>query len=237
MEIIAVDDDPILLHTIAMVLEESFGEIGTFEHPERIQTLNYDTPPKVIILDLNFTIGDSDGAVGLAWIRRIKDYFPHASIIILTAHGFLDVAVKSLKQGATDFLEKPFTNEKLISTVQVALNLATSQSQLIEAQTSKASLIDQLNRIGDVVLGKSASIEKLMIMISKVATTDASVLITGEHGTGKEVISRLIHQQSARASEPFVISDLSSITNSLFESTMLAMSKVHLPMRLTTKQE
>jgi len=114
VEILAVDDDPLLLHTISMVLEESFGEIETVEHPSLAMALLNQADIKVILLDLNFAIGDSDGAEGLAWIKKIKEALPHVAIIVLTAHGFLDVAVKSLKQGAFDFLEKPFNSDKLI---------------------------------------------------------------------------------------------------------------------------
>lgn len=203
-----------------MVLEESFGEIKTLEHPDRLSNLMNETSAKVIILDLNFSIGDSDGSEGLAWVKKIRASYPHISIIVLTAHGFLDVAVKSLKQGATDFLEKPFSNEKLIATVQAGLNLANSQLRLVDVEKSRNLLINQVNRFNDVVVGTSPAMQKVMELISKVANTDASVLITGEHGTGKEVLAQLIHQKSSRASQPFVISDLTAISTGLFESTL-----------------
>ena len=220
MEILAIDDDPILLHTIQMVLEDSFGEIHTLEHPGSAITLLDHAPIQVILLDLNFAIGDSDGAEGLAWIKKIKEARPHVSIIVLTAHGFLDVAVQSLKQGATDFLEKPFSNEKLVATVQAALNLAKSQQELADVISNRDILINQTNQFNDMVIGKSKSMQQVMAVVSKVASTDASILITGSHGTGKEVLARLIHQQSTRAAQPFVLTDLSSITPSLFESTL-----------------
>tara|TARA_R110001599_G_scaffold203055_1_gene399993 strand:+ start:19799 stop:21124 length:1326 start_codon:yes stop_codon:yes gene_type:complete len=220
VEILAVDDDPLLLHTISMVLEEPFGEIQTLENPGLALSLLDHTDIKVILLDLNFAIGDSDGAEGLAWIKKIKEAKPHVSIIVLTAHGFLDVAVKALKQGATDFLEKPFANEKLVATVQAALNLANSQQKLADVSSNRDLLIHQANRLSSMVIGKSKGMEQVMNMVSKVAHTDASILITGAHGTGKEVLARLIHQQSARAAQPFVNVDLSAITSSLFESTL-----------------
>ncbi len=220
MEIIAIDDDPIMLHTISMVLEESFGEINTLEHPDRLSNLMTETNAKVVILDLNFSIGDSDGAEGLAWVKKISDSYPTVSIIILTAHGFLDIAVKSLKQGATDFLEKPFSNEKLVATVQAGLNLANAQLKLADVEKSRDLLINQVNRFNDMVIGTSSGMQKVMELIAKVANTDASVLITGEHGTGKEVLAQLIHQKSNRASQPFVVSDLTAISPGLFESTL-----------------
>lgn len=220
MEILAVDDDPLLLHTIKMVLEEPFGEIHTITHPSSVLSLLDSFDTKVILLDLNFAVGDADGAEGLAWIKKIKDAKPHVSIIILTAHGFLDIAVQSLKQGATDFLEKPFSNEKLVATVQAALNLAYSQQELADVISNRNILIKQTNQFNGIVVGGSRSMKQVMDMVAKVASTDASVLITGAHGTGKEVLARLIHQQSMRAAQPFVQTDLSAISSGLFESTL-----------------
>ena len=173
MEILAVDDDPLLLHTISMVLEEAFGEIKTLEHPSLAISLLDQAVIKVVLLDLNFAIGDSDGAEGLAWIKKIKAVQPHVSIIVLTAHGFLDVAVKSLKQGATDFLEKPFSNEKLVATVQAALNLANSQQNLADVISNRNLLISQTNRYSNIVVGKSKGMQQVMHMVAKVASTDA----------------------------------------------------------------
>ncbi len=220
MQILAIDDDPLMLHTIAMVLEDSFGEIHTLEHPGLAQSLLESEDIQVILLDLNFAIGDSDGAEGLAWIKKIKELRPHISIVVLTAHGFLDIAVQSLKQGATDFLEKPFSNEKLTATVQAALNLAHSQQNLADVTSGRDLLVHQANQTGSMVIGKSGSMDKVMNMVAKVAGTDASVLVTGAHGTGKEVLARLIHQQSARAAQPFINTDLSAISSGLFESTL-----------------
>lgn len=220
MEILAVDDDPLLLHTISMVLEEPFGEIHTLEHPSlAIDLLDRETV-KVMLLDLNFAIGDSDGAEGLAWIKKIKEARPHVSIIVLTSHGFLDIAVQSLKQGATDFIEKPFSNEKLVATVQAGLNLANAQQDLADVTSNRNLLINQANQFNSMIIGTSNSMQQVMHMVAKVANTDASVLITGAHGTGKEVLARLIHQQSARAAQSFINTDLSAISSSLFESTL-----------------
>ncbi|OEK04592.1 sigma-54-dependent transcriptional regulator [Roseivirga misakiensis] len=220
MEILAIDDDDLMLHTISMVLEDAFGEIQTLEHPNSAISLLETSDIKVILLDLNFAIGDSDGAEGLAWIKKFKDLKPHISIIVLTAHGFLDVAVQSLKQGATDFLEKPFSNEKLVATVQAGLNLAKTQEDLAEVTDSRNLLIHQSNQLGSMIVGQSTAMQHMMKMVSKVANTEASVLITGPHGTGKEMLARLIHQQSARAAQPFINADLSAISSGLFESTL-----------------
>jgi len=209
-----------MLHTIKMVLEESFGEIGTLEHPSLLANAAQDEVPKVIILDLNFAIGDDDGAEGLAWVKKIKEADPQIIIIVLTAHGFLDIAVKSLKQGATDFLEKPFVNEKLIATVQAAINLSDSQKKLASAEENRELLINQMNRFNDMVIGSSPAMQQVMEVVARVANTEASILITGEHGTGKEVLAQFIHQKSNRAAQPFVMADLTAISTGLFESTL-----------------
>ncbi|MEP1097094.1 MAG: sigma-54 dependent transcriptional regulator [Cyclobacteriaceae bacterium] len=225
MEIIAVDDDPILLHTIKMVLEKDFGEVTTLQHPNQLENQLSKNMSMVIILDLNFAIGTSDGAEGLAWISRIKDQWDHISIVVLTAHGFVDVAVRSLKLGATDFVEKPFVNEKLIATVKAAHTLALSKRQLKNILSEKDVLVNQLNRSEKYVAGTSLAMQKIHELVLKVANTEASILITGEHGTGKEVIARLIHLESARVANPFIHVDMGAITDSLFESTLFGHAK------------
>ena len=220
MEIVAIDDDPLLLHTIKMVLEEDFGEILTLPHPRQLENQLEQNDIKVVLLDLNFVIGSSDGSEGLAWISRIKARWSALSIIVLTAHGFVDIAVKSLKLGATDFLEKPFANEKLVATVQAALNLANSRQEVKEITSHKESLVNQLNRSSSYVTGPSAIMATIHETILKIADTDAPVLITGEHGTGKELIARMIHQQSGRVAEPFVHVDLGATHETLFESIL-----------------
>ena len=220
MHIVAIDDDPLLLHTIKMVLEEDFGDILTLPHPSQLdgQVEHHDV--RVILLDLNFAIGSSDGSEGLAWISRIKELWANVSIIVLTAHGFVDIAVKSLKLGAMDFLEKPFANEKLVATVQAALNLANSRQEVQEMAHQKETLVNHLNRSSSYVAGKSEAMGKVHDTIRKIADTDAPVLITGEHGTGKEVIARMIHHQSSRVAEPFVHVDLGATHETLFESIL-----------------
>lgn len=225
MEIAAVDDDPILLHTIKMVLEEDFGEILTLDHPKSLEHQLSTQSIQVVILDLNFAIGTSDSGEGLAWISRIKDQWDHISVVVLTAYGMVDVAVKSLKLGATDFVEKPFVNEKLIATVKAALTLANSKRKLEHVVSQKELLVNHINQFSPYVTGDSEVMRKVHEKAMKVANTDASVLIIGEHGTGKEMLARLIHRESQRVTEPFVHVDLSSLTENLFESSLFGHSK------------
>lgn len=220
MEILAVDDDPILLHTIQMVLEDDFEEVLTTTDPNRIEDIIAQHTIQVVLLDLNFTKGDEDGKEGLAWIKRTKEKYPLISIVVLTAHGFLEVAVSALKMGASDFLEKPFSNEKLVATVHSARNLSHSKMALNEANEAKQQIAQQMNQIGQVILGKSPAMQSLYETIQKAAQTDASILILGEHGTGKEMVARMIHQHSSRIQEPLMQIDLSAVTETLFESVL-----------------
>ncbi len=203
-----------------MVLEDDFGEVLTATDPNRIEDMLTQNPIQVLLLDLNFSIGDEDGKEGLAWIKRTKENHPLISIIVLTAHGFLEVAVNALKMGASDFLEKPFSNEKLVATVHAARHLAQSQMALNEANEAKQRLTQQLNQVGAVVLGRSPAMQSLYDTIQKAAQTDASILVLGEHGTGKEMVARLIHQHSSRIHEPLIQVDLSAVTETLFESVL-----------------
>lgn len=220
MEIIAIDDDPLMLHTIAMVLEDDFGVIQTATHPDQAQSIFQDNNIKVVLLDLNFSLGDSEGEEGLAWIKRLKERQPNISIIVITAHGLIDIAVKALKQGASDFIEKPFSNEKLISTVRAALNLSNAQLDLSREQQKNALWQKQQLNQTHLTIGRSEIMQNVMSVIERVASTDASVLITGDHGTGKELLAKELHLNSLRVSEPFVQIDLNAITASLFESTL-----------------
>jgi two-component system response regulator HydG len=220
VEILAIDDDPLMLHTLAMVLEDQYGDILQVTHPNEASPLFQQHDIRVVILDLNFAIGDSDSAEGLAWIKKLKETYPYLSIIVLTAHGFIEVAVKALKQGASDFLEKPFTNEKLLATVQAAFNLAKAKSEITDQKAKQQAIIHQDHQALGMIKGTSGPMQRVMETIDKVAATEASLLITGDHGTGKSDLARFIHQKSLRANEPFVSVDLNALTESLFESSL-----------------
>ena len=220
MQIVAIDDDPLICHTLSMVLEDEFGEILTLDHPSKLAFAQMSDAPDVLLLDMNFAIGQSDGSEGLVWLSRILERYPDMSVVILTAHGALDLAVKAVKRGAFDFLEKPFVNEKLIVTVKAAGQLSTSKKALRESGLHSTQLLEHYHQATDTVLGKSAVMKSVWAMAGKVASTDASVLITGEHGTGKEVMAKWLHHHSDRSREPFIHVDLASIPASLFESSL-----------------
>jgi two-component system response regulator HydG len=184
MQIVAIDDDPLICHTLSMVLEEEFGDVLTLDHPSKLEFSNFTTKLDVLLLDLNFAVGRSDGTEGLIWISRILDRHPDVSIIILTAHGALDLAVKAVKRGAFDFLEKPFINEKLVATVNAAQQLAVSKRALRDSSSHNKQLLEHYHQPTDTVLGTSVVMKGVWKMARKVAATDASVLVSGEHGTG-----------------------------------------------------
>ncbi|MEM8894589.1 MAG: sigma 54-interacting transcriptional regulator, partial [Bacteroidota bacterium] len=220
MQIVAIDDDQLIRHTLQMVLEGDFGEVITLDHPSKLTFSHLSESPGVVLLDLNFAIGQSDGAEGMAWISQILDKHPHSSIIILTAHGALDLAVKAVKKGAFDFLEKPFSNEKLIATVSAALKLAASKVELHQSNENNKELFAHYHQPTDTVLGSSAVMKNAWETAKKVALTDAALLITGKHGTGKEVMAKWIHHHSLRSNEPFIHVDLAALSASLFESSL-----------------
>jgi two-component system response regulator HydG len=220
MQIVAIDDDPLICHTLSMVLEEEFGDVLTLDHPSKLEFSNFTTKLDVLLLDLNFAVGRSDGTEGLIWISRILDRHPDVSIIILTAHGALDLAVKAVKRGAFDFLEKPFINEKLVATVNAAQQLAVSKRALRDSSSHNKQLLEHYHQPTDTVLGTSVVMKGVWKMARKVAATDASVLVSGEHGTGKEVLAKWIHHHSNRSGEAFIHVDLAALPASLFESSL-----------------
>ncbi len=225
MKVLALDDDQDMLLTISMVLEDHVEEVIISNNPAMVYDLLQSHDIGALILDMNFRVGYSQGEEGMTLLKNILDQDPTLSIIVLTAYGSLDQAVQAVKRGAFDFLEKPFQNEKLIATIESALRACASQRALKSQSKSRASLIDHYNKSYYGMIGKSAAMAALFDTVEKVAVTDASVLILGEHGTGKEMLGRAIHQRSNRASQPFIQVDLAAIQQNLFESTLFGHKK------------
>ena len=220
-----VDDDDAVLHTARLFLRQFFTDVRGLTHPDGIPALLEETTPEVVLLDMNFRPGETDGKEGLRWLREIKKRSPHTSVVLITAYGDVGLAVEALKDGASDFVEKPWKNEKLLATVRSALNLHRQNlevSRLREQQVQVQS--DRQGRFQDFV-GNSAAMQRVKDLIAKVGPTDANVLILGENGTGKEVVARALHQHSSRASEIFMPVDLGAIQHTLFESELFGHSK------------
>lgn len=222
--ILVVDDDPDILVAAKLLLRRHFATIDTTTMPQQIPKLFESHRYDAILLDMNFALGQRSGEEGLEWLANILQIDPHASVILITGYSDVETAVGAIKTGACDFVAKPWQNERLIATVSSAVGLHRSK---IEAATFKGrnrELVASTERSADLV-GSSAPMQRVFQMITRAAPTDANVLILGENGTGKEVVAREIHRQSARSGEAFVSIDLGSISESLFESELFGHKK------------
>ncbi len=220
--ILIIDDDKFILLSLRMFLENHFDKVDTSTDPNEIPTLFAKTDYEVVLLDMNFNKGDTSGDDGIHWLRFIKNENPCTSVIIITAYGEIQKAVRAVKAGAIDFISKPWENEKLLPTIINACELSQSQ-QKIRQLKSRQEIIGSSDFIE--IIGESEAIKQLKDQISKVAETDANVLIHGENGTGKEVVAQNIHHKSGRANEAMISVDLGSITETLFESELFGHTK------------
>jgi DNA-binding NtrC family response regulator len=179
----------------------------------------------VILLDMNFSKDITSGKEGFHWLGQILERDPNAVVILITAFGDVEMAVKALKQGATDFILKPWQNEKLVATISTAIRLKQSYNQVDKLKKAKEMLEEQISRPFSEIIGQSTAIKDVFSLIDKVAKTEANILILGENGTGKELIARAIHQRSLRKDNSFVSVDMGAITETLFESELFGHKK------------
>ena len=224
-QILIVDDDKDVLLTAELLLKNKERKVATLMNPsdivERFDEQSFD----VVLLDMNFTRGITSGEEGFFWLHKIKELSPHTQIIMATAYGEINLAVEAIKQGASDFLVKPWDNEKLISTVNTCLELSRSKQRIDHLQETQRTLNEELESDFTQIIGDSPAIKEVFDLIDKVAATDASVLILGENGTGKELVARAIHRKSQRSESPLISVDMGSLTESLFESEMFGHRK------------
>jgi len=218
--LLIVDDDRDVLETARMFLKQEFTNVTIEENPERIPILLNQQDYDVILLDMNFNKGLNDGEEGFHWLDKILKTDPQAVVILITAYGEVDLAVKAMKSGATDFVLKPWKNQKLLGTLLSALQLRKSKKELEKVKLTQEKLSSDLDIGFTDFVGTSAAIERVRELIDRVAGTDADVLILGENGTGKELVARAIHRQSLRKDKVFISVDLGGITESLFESEL-----------------
>jgi two-component system, NtrC family, response regulator HydG len=223
--ILIVDDDEHVVFTSKMILKDYFENIDTLLSPKtldsRLKQQDYD----VILLDMNFKPGTTSGNEGIFWMNRIQSVSPQTQVVLQTAYGDIELAVKSIKEGAVDFLPKPWDREKLVATVFNAYKLASSRRENRELKNRQRELQKQLNPNHQTFIASSPGMQSVLASIAQVAPTDANVLILGENGTGKEVVAREIHNQSIRADEPFITVDLGAIPSNLFESELFGHEK------------
>ena len=223
--ILIVDDDEGVLESLDLLLRGESKKVHTLADPNRLpSTLNpgiFD----VVLLDMNFSTGRNTGNEGLFWLTEIRKMDPHVSVIMITAYGDVDLAVRTMKGGAVDFIQKPWNSEKLISTLNAACQLSASRRKVEQLETEKQVLQEDVTRNYEKIVGNSPRILFLHDTIRKVARTDTSVLIQGENGTGKELIAWKIHRQSKRSKQLFVTVDLGALSESLFESELFGHTK------------
>jgi len=209
--ILVVDDDPDVLTAARLLLRQHFDKVLTAEDPQEIEALMAAQRIDVFLVDMNFAIGRNSGAEGLKWLDRITAIDADAVVVLMTAFGDLNTAVQAMREGAADFVLKPWQNDKLVATLTVAAKLRQSRTTV-----SALSVPPPLNEM----IAGSAKMQEILKIVARVAPTDANVLIRGENGTGKELIAQALHRQSSRASKALVTVDLGAITESLFESEL-----------------
>jgi DNA-binding NtrC family response regulator len=219
-KILIVDDDRDILETARMFLKQEFSYVQIEQDPTKIPALMKMHDFDVVLLDMNFKIGVNDGEEGFHWLAEILKSDPQAVVILITAYGEVDLAVKAMKQGATDFVLKPWKNQKLLGTIMSALRLRQSRNEVEKLKVTQEKLNDVIDQPFVDFVGESPAIKRVHELIDRVATTDADVLILGENGTGKELVARAIHRKSQRKNKVFISVDLGAITETLFESEL-----------------
>lgn len=212
-KILIVDDDMDVLRAARLLLKRHFEQVDFERNPQKIPYLVSNFEYDVILLDMNFTRDLSSGKEGFEWLDRILDIRPDVAVVLFTAYGDVEMAVRAIKAGAVDFVLKPWENEKLLATMQGAYNKKRgNKDKAIAAPAAPQSDVH--------IIGSSPAMLQVLDTVNRVAATDANVLILGENGTGKDLLARHIHQLSLRNKQPFVSVDLGAISETLFESEL-----------------
>jgi DNA-binding NtrC family response regulator len=224
-KILMIDDDEDVLLAAKMLLKKQNHQVIIEKNPNKIPFLLHNDTYDVILLDMNFSKDITSGKEGFYWLEQILGHEPNSVVIMITAFGDVEMAVKALKMGATDFVLKPWQNEKLIATINTAIKLKQSYLEVDKLKKAKEMLEEQISKPFGDIIGESSTIKEVFTLIDKVAKTEANVLILGENGTGKELIARAIHQRSLRKDKSFVSVDMGAITETLFESELFGHKK------------
>lgn len=224
-KLLIVDDNEDLLKAAKIFLKRHFAQVDVEKNPESIPTLMAHEDYDVILLDMNFTKDVSSGSEGYYWLQKILDLDPLAVVVLITAYGDVQMAVKAIKAGATDFVLKPWENEKLLATLFSSMRLRETRDEVETLKIKNQEINQALNEKFSDIIGQSRAMQKIFQTVERVAQTDANVLILGENGTGKELIARAIHRNSPRKNESFVAVDLGSVTETLFESELFGHKK------------
>ncbi|MCF8396479.1 MAG: sigma-54 dependent transcriptional regulator, partial [Melioribacteraceae bacterium] len=220
IRVLIIDDNEDVLLAAKLLLKPHVDVISIEKNPENIPQLIKSESYDVIFLDMNFTQDMTSGQEGFYWLNQILQIDPAAVVILITAYGDIETAVRAVKEGATDFVLKPWQNEKFIATLSSALKLRESKVELQYLKSRQKQLNKDLDQKFSEIIGVSECMQDVFNVIEKVAQTDANVLILGENGTGKELIARALHRRSKRADEVFIGVDMGAITSTLFESEL-----------------
>ncbi|MBC7745036.1 MAG: sigma-54-dependent Fis family transcriptional regulator [Flavobacterium sp.] len=215
--ILVIDDDPDVLTSLSLLLKTEVKQVVVEKNPENLPSLLFSNQFDLVLLDMNFKSVINTGNEGFYWLNKIKKQKPDAEVIMITAYGDIDMAVRSLKEGAKDFVVKPWQNDKLIETIKEALKRKDN------TLPGKSGLADF--SISSELIGESDVMRDIFYKIEKIAPTDANILILGENGTGKDLIAKAIQLRSLRAQKPYVKVDVGALTDSLFESELFGHKK------------
>ena len=218
--ILIIDDNTQILESLRILLKDEFETIDIVPKPSRIHEMLWRNTYDIILLDMNYAMGETSGNEGIFWLNEIKKTDPLLPVILITAYGDIELAVKAIREGATDFITKPWDPEKLIITLKNAYQLRKKGQEVKKLKNRQQQLSEDLEREHRMFQGSSEVMKGLLNTVSRVAVTDANVLILGENGTGKEVIAREIHRHSNRSEHIFMGVDVASLSESLFESEM-----------------
>ena len=224
-KILVVDDDTDVLSAARLFLKRHFLQVDVESNPESIPFLIGKDQYDVVLLDMNFTKDIGSGKEGFYWLDRILAIEPAAVVVLITAYGDVEIAVRAIKAGATDFVLKPWENEKLLATLISAMRLRQSRSETEDLREKQRGLNQAQSSYTPEIIGQSPAMLKVYETIGRVAATDANILILGENGTGKELVAKAIHQKSKRADEAFVSVDLGAVSETLFESELFGHAK------------
>jgi DNA-binding NtrC family response regulator len=214
---IIIDDDPDILLSARLLLRDLFADVAACQSPEEAMAAMAAELPDVILLDANFGRGATDAAEGFRWLAEILKRDPQAVVVMITAHAGIGVAVEAMKRGATDFVSKPWSNERLLATVRTAAALRASRAEVVTERRK----VEAISAAGDTpLLGESPAMARIWSLIERAGPTEANVLILGENGTGKELVARELHRRSRRAGRIMVSVDLGAVAENLFESEL-----------------
>jgi two-component system response regulator HydG len=224
-KILIVDDDEDVLFSARLLLKQHYSIVQIEKNPHQIPSILKNEHYDIILLDMNFSGNATSGSEGFNWLKKILEIDPSSIVILITAFGTVEMAVKAIKDGATDFVLKPWQNEKLLATISSAMKLSQSQQKIDNLLSRQKQLSKDIDQQFHNIIGLSEEMQKVFSTIQKVAGTDANILILGENGTGKELVARAIHRQSSRADEIFLNVDMGAISESLFESELFGYMK------------